>query len=394
MVDIADMKIAVVIPKYGLVGGAEGFAYELTERLAMRSRFEIHLFANQWRRGKASIIFHKVPIFVFPRFLRQISFAYFANRKIRRDEFDLIHSHDRIFRMHLLTMHGIPHKRWIRAARDKRLSLFDRSMAWVEGRGLKGPHIPMVLPVSTLVKNELLRTYHIPESKMHVIHPGVSLKRFSSLDRKNCRLRIRSRYGLSESDVVILFVGMNFEIKRLKLVIEGVAELIREKKRGSNLKVLVVGKGHSASYHALAHDLGIADRVIFAGVTHEVEEYYLASDLFAMPSQFDTFGMAVLEAMAAGLPVIITDKVGAKDLVTDGVQGFVLGDEPSPSDFGGKISSLLIKENRLKMGEMAHKRALRHSWDRVADQIEEIYLIERDLQKKLPADSGIQDQGV
>jgi len=54
------MKIAVVIPKYGLVGGAEGFAYELTERLAMRSRFEIHLFANQWRQGKAPVIFHKV----------------------------------------------------------------------------------------------------------------------------------------------------------------------------------------------------------------------------------------------------------------------------------------------------------------------------------------------
>ena len=373
------MKIAVVIPKYGLVGGAEGFAYELTERLAMRSRFEIHLFANQWRQGRAAIVFHKVPIFIFPRFLRQISFAYFANRKIGLDEFDLVHSHDRIFRMHLLTMHGIPHKRWIRAARNKRLSLFDRSMAWVESRGLKGPHIPMVLPVSTLVKNELLSVYDIPESKMHVIHPGVSLKRFSSLDRKNCRLHIRRRHGLSESDVVVLFVGMNFEIKRLKLVIEGVAKLIMEEKRGSSLKVLVVGKGNSASYQALARDLGITDRVIFAGVTHEVEKYYLASDLFAMPSQFDTFGMAVLEAMAAGLPVIITEKVGAKDLVTDGVQGFVLGEEAAPSDFGGKISSLLIKENRLKMGEMAHKTALQHSWDRVADEMEDMYTMQQGL---------------
>jgi UDP-glucose:(heptosyl)LPS alpha-1,3-glucosyltransferase len=345
----------------------------------MRSRFEIHVFANQWRQGKTSIIFHKIPLFIFPRFLRQISFAYFVNRKISHDEFDLIHSHDRIFRMHLMTMHGIPHERWIREARNKRLSLFDRSMAWVESRGLKGPHIPMVLPVSTLVQNELLSVYHIPESKMRVIHPGVSLKRFSSLDRKSCRLSIRKRHGLLESDVVILFVGMNFEIKRLELVIEGVAELIREEKRGSNLKVLVVGKGNITSYQALARDLSIADRVIFAGVTHNVEEYYLASDLFAMPSQFDTFGMAVLEAMAAGLPVIITEKVGAKDLVTEGVQGFVLGEEPSPSDFGGKVSSLLVKGTRMKMGEMARQKALDHGWDRVADQMEEIYLIERDL---------------
>ena len=379
------MKIAVVIPKYGLVGGAEGFAYELTERLAMRDRFEIHLFANQWRQGKAPVIFHKVPMLVFPRFLRQISFAYFANKKIGLEEFDLIHSHDRIFRMHLLTMHGIPHKRWVRVARNKRLSLFDRSMAWVEGRGLKGPHIPMVLPVSTLVKNELLSIYDIPESKIHVIHPGVSLKRFSSLDRRSCRLSIRSRHGLSESDVVVLFVGMNFEIKRLELVIEGTAELIRKEKKGSSLKVLVVGKGNIASYQALARGLGIADRVIFAGVTHNVGEYYLASDLFAMPSRFDTFGMAVLEAMAAGLPVIISEKVGARDLVTDGVQGFVLGEEPSPSDFGKKISSLLIKDNRLKMGEMAYRKAIDHSWGRVADQMEEVYMMQQGL------DYGIED---
>jgi len=380
---MAGMKIAVVIPKYGLVGGAEGFAYELTERLAMRSRFEIHLFANQWRQGKAPVIFHKVPMLVFPRFLRQISFAYFANGQIARGGFDLVHSHDRIFQMHLLTMHGIPHEKWIREARDKRLSLFDRSMAWVERKGLEGPNMRMVLPVSGLVKEELLKTYDIAASKMRVIHPGVSLERFSSLDRRNCRLHIRRRHGLSESDVVVLFVGMNFEIKRLKLVIEGVAELIRERKRGANLKVLVVGKGNQAPYQALARDLGITDRVIFAGVTREVEKYYLASDLFAMPSQFDTFGMAVLEAMAAGLPVIITEKVGAKDLVTDGVQGFVLGEEPAPSDFGGKISSLLIKENRLKMGEMAHKTALQHSWDRVADEMEEIYLMQQGLDYRI-----------
>ena len=367
------MKIAVVIPKYGLVGGAEGFAYELTERLAMRGRFEIHLFANQWRQGKGSIIFHKVPMVIFPRSLRQISFAYFANRKIGLDEFDLIHSHDRIFQMHLLTMHGIPHEKWIREARNKSLSLFDRSMAWVERKGLKGHHMRMVLPVSGLVKEALSKTYDIPDSRMRVIHPGVSLERFSSLDRKSCRLSIRRRHGLSESDVVVLFVGMNFEIKRLELVIEGVAELIRKEKRGANLKVLVVGKGNSDAYQALARGLGIADRVIFAGVTHNVEEYYLASDLFAMPSRFDTFGMAVLEAMAAGLPVIISEKVGAKDLVSDGVHGFVLGEDPSPSDFGRKISSLLIKKNRLKMGEIAHQKALAHSWDRVADQMEEIY---------------------
>lgn len=368
------MKIAVVIPKYGLVGGAEGFSYELTERLAMRRRFEIHLFANQWRRGSAPIFFHKVPIFIFPRFLRQISFAYFSNRQIRRGEFDLVHSHDRIFQMHLFTMHGIPHESWVRKARRKPLSLFDRSMAWVERKGLMGPQMQMVLPVSRLVKEELVRVYDIPESRIRVIHPGVSAQRFPLFSKESCRQEVRNRHGLSQSDIVVLFVGMNFEIKRLKLVIEGITHLIKEEKRTSKLKVLVVGKGNKAPYQTLARHLGVADRVIFAGVTREVEKYYLACDIFAMPSVFDTFGMAVLEAMAAGLPVIISSNVGAKDLVADGVQGFVLGKNPRPADLSAKIAFLLNPEHRMRMGKAARTTAFRHTWDRVADKVEDIYL--------------------
>jgi len=373
------IKVAVVIPKYGLVGGAEGFAFELTERLAMRGRFEIHLFANQARLGKAPVTFHRVPMPRFPRFMRQISFAAFAQRQIRRGGFDLIHSHDRMFRLHLLTMHAIPHERWIREVRHKRLTLFDRAMAWVERKGLTGTDMRMVLPVSGLVKEELQKTYPIPTRRMRVIHPGISEERFASLDRGICRRRIRTRHGLSESDVVVLFVGMNFEIKRLGLIMEGLGDLIHKEDRGADLKLLVVGKGDALPYQALARHLGIEERIIFAGVTREVETYYLASDIFVMPSVFDTFGMAVLEAMAASLPVVITQKVGARDLLTDGVQGFILGDLPTPIALAARIALLLDPERRMKMGEKARATALQHTWDRVADEMEAVYLMQRGL---------------
>jgi len=211
-------------------------------------------------------------------------------------------------------MHGIPHKTWIKKARRKPLSLFDRSMAWVEEKAITGSRIPMILPVSSLVKDELLKLYDIPESKIHVIHPGVSTNRFSVFDRETCRHEIRQRHGLSSSDVVVLFVGMNFEIKRLDLVIQGIAGLVNKDRRSYRVKLLVVGRGNTNKYLTLAKDLGISDRIVFIGVTHEVEKYYLASDIFAMPSRFDTFGLAVLEAMMAGLPVLITQRVGARDL--------------------------------------------------------------------------------
>ena len=367
------MKIAVVIPKYGLVGGAEGFACELTEQLAVRPGFEIHVFANRYRPGGAPVVFHKVPILPFPRFMRQISFAWFAGREIRRGGFDLVHSHDRIFAMHLFTMHGIPHERWARNVRHKRLSLFDRSMAWVEKRGLADPSLRMVLPVSGLVKEELLKAYPIPEDRIRVIHPGIAKERFASLDRAACRKEIRARHGLSETDVVLLFVGMNFEIKQLGLIIEALAELIQRETAASGVKLLVVGKGERNPYQERARGLGIENHIVFAGVTREVEAFYLASDIFVMPSVFDTFGMAVLEAMAGGLPVIITRKVGARDLVTDGEEGFIVDDVPQAGELAARIGRLLDPARRTQMGEAAHTVALKHTWNRVADEMAAVY---------------------
>ncbi len=364
------VNIAVVIPKYRLLGGAEGFVFSLTERLAPRPQFEVHVFANRYREGKAPIVFHRVPIIFFPRFLKQISFAYFANRRIRKGDFDLVHSHDRIFKMDLFTFHGIPHETWVRRMRNKHPSLFDRGMMWVEKKGLTGPPVPRVLAVSSLVKRELQKSYPFIE----VMHPGVSLKRFSPENNPGVRQQIRERHGIGSEDLVILFVGMNFEIKRLGLLIQGIAQLPRKDVEKQGLKLLVVGKGKEAVYRDMAGEYGVEKSLVFAGATSHVERYYQASDVLAMPSVYDTFGMVVLEAMAAGLPVIITRTVGAGDLVEDGVQGFVLGDPPTAAGVAEKFRLLFSRENRLKMGRHALRRALEHSWDRVADRMADLYL--------------------
>ena len=367
------MKIAVVIPKYGLLGGSEGFAFEVTERLAARGELEVHVFSNRWRSCSAQIVFHKVPLMPVPRFLRPISFAYLAKKMIGTGNYDIIHAHERIFNMDLFSMHSIPHKTWIKEVREKPLSLFDRATAWVERKAMTGLNIPVVLPVSTLVKDELQRAYDVPESKIHVVHPGISLDRFAALNQDTCRREIRKRYNLLPSDTVILFVGMNFEIKRLDLILRAMAASVNKGLENTRLRLLAVGKGDQDRYLTLAHSLGIGDRVIFVGSTSEIEQYYLACDIFAMPSRFDTFGMAVLEAMVARLPVIITQRVGARDIVESGVHGFILSEKPSPEDMAKKLKILTDKEERLKMGERAHQVALQYTWDKTVMRVEELY---------------------
>jgi UDP-glucose:(heptosyl)LPS alpha-1,3-glucosyltransferase len=364
-------SIAVVIPRYGRIGGAENMAFQLCERLA--DRFDIHVFARKWDAGPSRMTFHKVPMIHFPRWLQPISFAAFADQKISGMSVDLIHSHERIFRMDLLTFHGIPHQQWIHDMRKKSLSGFDRATCWAEKKGIQNPVLKMILPVSTLVKRELKRHYAIAEDRISVVNPGVSYDRFARLDAASCRERVRSQHGLLASDTVICFAGMNFEIKRLDLVIQGMAGMRNSGISPTLPKLLVIGKGNNGLYQKMADDLGIGDRIVFAGVTTEIEACYPACDLFVMPSHMDTFGLVVLEAMAAGLPVIISATVGASDVVVHGVNGLILPKSPRVQDMTESLIQLMNPDIRRPMGEAARKTAADHDWDKVADTLAGIY---------------------
>jgi len=183
----------------------------------------------------------------------------------------------------------------------------------------------------------------------------------------------RNRHGLKSRDVLMLFVGMNFEIKRLDLVIQAMADLEDGVPGDGRRMLLVVGKGDQTHYRNLASRLGIADRIIFTGVTDRVAEIYAAGDCLIMPSRMDTFGLVVLEAMAAGLPAIISGRVGASDLIVDGQNGLVLSNDPSISELSLAMNILLDKTVRTRMGNAAKETAKHHDWDVVADRLAGIY---------------------
>jgi UDP-glucose:(heptosyl)LPS alpha-1,3-glucosyltransferase len=143
--------------------------------------------------------------------------------------------------------------------------------------------------------------------------------------------------------------------------------------KNSNLKLLVVGKGNEKQFKILARDLGISDRVFFVGVAQELEKYYMGADIFAMPSRFDTFGLVVLEAMAAGLPVIISRNVGARDLVRHGINGFILSVDPLIAEIATSLSLMMDPEKRKTMGENGRRVASFHSWDKTAELIASLY---------------------
>ena len=365
-------KIAVIIPKYGLAGGAERFAATLTELLAKNPAYEIHVIANRWSSSSTVISFHHVPIISFPRFLTTISFAWFANRKAAQLGCDIIHTHDRILHADIFTMHGVPHSFWIREIRKKKMSLFDRVTAWMEKRLLNAPRCQFLLPVSTLSSNQYALEFPTIRQKLQILHPGIDLERFHPRNKETYRGKIREEFDLADSDLVLLFVGMNFELKGLGALIAALAQ-IKNQRPDLPIRLLVVGKGNQACFQKLARELGIKDQLRFAGIcTSGMEKFYAAADLFALLSDFDTFGMTVLEAMASGLPVIVSPTVGAKDLVINDQQGYIV-DKENIIAVAERIIALHDDRKRLAMGQAARLMAKKHGWEKVAKKISQTY---------------------
>jgi len=149
-------------------------------------------------------------------------------------------------------------------------------------------------------------------------------------------------------------------------------------------KLLIAGKGDESPYKRLAQKLGIADRVVFTGVVDKVtlNSIYTAADLYAMLSKFDTFGLVVLEAMAASLPVLISANVGAKDLVAEGVNGYVLENTADIDLIADKMAALSDGQTRAVMAKAAFATARQYSWEQTTTKVEAIYA--ELLQEKQP----------
>jgi UDP-glucose:(heptosyl)LPS alpha-1,3-glucosyltransferase len=205
-----------------------------------------------------------------------------------------------------------------------------------------------------------------------VIHPGVNLNDYAAYDREAVRIRVRKEYGISVDEPVLVFASMNFEIKGLDAIIDALARL---KAQGCNFKLLVAGKGNVRKYSRMAQKAGIAEKIIFTGQLDKEHliQHYLAGDMYIMLSAFDTFGMVVLEAMAAGLPVIISANVGAKDVVRQGVNGFIIENPSDKDDIAAKIKCLMDRNTREEMSRSALATAAQNSWASAAAKYSQIY---------------------
>ena len=215
-----------------------------------------------------------------------------------------------------------------------------------------------MLAVSEFVAAQVRRQIPGAESRLCVLHNGVDIHRFTPDNRREHRPAVRAKLGLTEEQTAFLFVAHNPKLKNFPLLKRIFAEIATAVPSA----VLVVAGRHRPP--------GSAPWLKYAGAVEDMASLYAAVDVLLHPTCYDACANVVLEALAAGLPVLSSNLNGSAEVMTHGESGFVLpvsglAPERIQDAWAEPIRRLAVdREERLRIGTAARQVAEQHSMEK------------------------------
>lgn len=237
-------------------------------------------------------------------------FAARADAMVCAGRYDFVAGHGHHTRQTVLSMHNclhLTHEYTTGQALDPRGGLAEiHDAIFAEGRFVS------CICNSTLMQDDIATRYSVDRARLPIVHPGYRAEKFNRADRACYRDAVRAELGCGEDLLLGLVTSGDFAKRGLDILLAAYAALeapVREATR-----VLVLGKqAGNQQFLRQAQALGIADRLYFVGATDQPERYFHALDICVHPARFEEFGQVVQEAMACGVPVVSTRRVGAME---------------------------------------------------------------------------------
>jgi glycosyltransferase involved in cell wall biosynthesis len=378
-------RLAVVSPFLDTQHGTERCVVEQVERLAWD--YEVHVYSNQVEDiDPASIVWHRVPVLSGPHLLAYC-WWFLANhlwrwwdQRVRGLRFDLIYTPGincvdaDVIAVHIvfsefysqvkeeLTLGLNPVSSWPRLVHRRVYYLL---IIFLE-HFVYGHKEVLLTAVSKKTAGDL-RQYG--KRGVRAIYHGVNLQRFNCQIRGRLRVQARRLLGIPESALCLLLVGNDWRKKGLSRLLDAIGRV-----PSGLVRLLVVGNDDPAPHKHLVDRMGIGAYVDFLPLRSDVEAYYAAADIYVSPALEDAFGLPPLEAMACGIPVIVSSRAGVSEIVTDGVDGLILKD---PEDVVALTQMIVTLANeplwRKTLGENAARTACQYTWERNAAELKMIF---------------------
>lgn len=387
------MRIAVISPFLDRQHGTERVIVEQVQRFSERPDTEIHIYAQQLAdlpgvlrfqslhdKQSGRIFWHKVPSLPGPHLVAYI-WWFFANHLYRwwdarfhNLKYDVVYSPGiNALDADVIAVHIVFHEFYRRIRLHLRLTrssiaswprlihrrIYYRLIMTLERRVYPRPRTHLVA-ISQLVSRHLQEFFE--RSDASVVPNAVDTDRFTPQIRARRRETERAARHLSSDIFVLLIIGNDWAKKGLETLLLSLAEC-----HDLPMKLLVVGRDDRSIFVPLIDRLDLGHRVQFHPPTDDVEQFYAAADLYAGPSLEDSFALPPLEAMACGLPVITSVNNGGSQIITEGVDGFVLSD-PRDTIALRTLLRRLYQDRELcaRVGTNAARTAQGYTWDRNA----------------------------
>jgi len=210
------------------------------------------------------------------------------------------------------------HNRWLEILGASPLRRLINPLHWIAPRLERSTlaHANRIVANSEMIRREIERFYPEHREKIRVVYNGFDPEVFFPPRKANNSLR--ESLGLPLTGKLLIFSGSGWGRKGLATALHLLRDLSAHDPAA---QLLVLGKGKSARYETLAASLGVASQVHFLGHRDDIAPYYRAGDALVLPTFYDPFSNACLEALACGLPVITTKHNGAAEVIDPGVSG-------------------------------------------------------------------------
>jgi D-inositol-3-phosphate glycosyltransferase len=237
----------------------------------------------------------------------------------------------------------------------------------------------LVLAATPAEQAQLLWLYRADRRKISIIPPGVNPDLFSPVTMQEAK----SHLHIDDSTNQFLFVGRIEPLKAVDTILEAIATLVKQSPAlRKQLQLLVVGGNPENQnqelkrLHNLTQQFTITDLVRFIGAKDQqnLRYYYAASLAVVVPSDYESFGLVALEAMATGVPVIATQVGGLAFLVQDNISGYLIPVRDS-SALAERMRSMIDDPSAtLQMRQGAINAAREYTWDAIASRIEKAFI--------------------
>ena len=165
-----------------------------------------------------------------------------------------------------------------------------------------------ILSISPQEQRKFIECYGTPEERFHLLPPGIYEDRFRPANAAEVRSRIRSDLDITDDHLMLLMVGSAFHTKGVDRAICAVASLPEPLRK--RVKLYVLGRGKIELFSKIAEKNNLVEQVNFLGGREDVPDFLLAADLLVHPARTENTGTVLIEAMAAGLPVVVTENCG------------------------------------------------------------------------------------